>query len=450
MEIKNDFSKGSVVKNIMSMAIPMIVAQLVNVLYNIVDRIYISKMPENAFLALTGVGICLPVISMVAAFANLFGIGGAPLCSIERGRSNNQEAENIMGNSFFMLVCSGIILTILGLLIKKPLLYFLGASDDTYLYADQYISIYLLVNVFVLISLGMNHFINSQGFGRIGMMTVVFGAVSNIILDPIFIFVLDMGVQGAALATIISQFMSAMWVLQFLTGKKAILRLKRNCFKLKKERVFRIIGLGTSGFVMQFTNSVVQFLCNSTLQQFGGDLYVGIMTVINSVREVIALPISGLGSGAQPVIGFNYGARQYKRVKDCIKFNTIISVSYNIFVWFLIQILPEFFIRIFNNEQEVLAAGIPAMRIFYSCFFMMALQQSGQTVFVALGKSKQAVFFSLFRKVFLVAPLVIILPRFGGLGTTGVFLSEPISEIIGGIACFSTMMITIWKRLEDK
>jgi len=201
---------------------------------------------------------------------------------------------------------------------------------------------------------------------------------------------------------------------------------------------------------MQFTNSVVQFLCNSTLQQFGGDLYVGIMTVINSVREVIALPISGLGSGAQPVIGFNYGARQYKRVKDCIKFNTIISVSYNIFVWFLIQILPEFFIRIFNNEQDVLAAGIPAMRIFYSCFFMMALQQSGQTVFVALGKSKQAVFFSLFRKVFLVAPLVIILPRFGGLGTTGVFLSEPISEIIGGIACFSTMMITIWKRLEDK
>jgi len=281
-------------------------------------------------------------------------------------------------------------------------------------------------------------------------MTVVFGAVSNIILDPIFIFVLDMGVQGAALATIISQFFSAIWVLQFLTGKKAILRLKISCFKLKKHRVFRIIGLGTSGFVMQFTNSVVQFLCNSTLQQFGGDLYVGIMTVINSVRELIALPISGLGSGAQPVIGFNYGAQQYKRVKSCIKFNTIISVSYNIFVWLLIQILPGFFIHIFNSEEEVLAAGIPAMRIFYSCFFMMALQQSGQTVFVALGKSKQAVFFSLFRKVFLVAPLVIILPRLWGLGTTGVFLSEPISEVIGGIACFSTMMMTVWRRLEDK
>jgi putative MATE family efflux protein len=428
----------------------MITAQLVNVLYNIVDRIYISKMPENSFLALTGVGICLPVISMVMAFANLFGMGGAPLCSIERGRSNIEEAENIMGNSFVMLIGSGIILTILGLLIKNPLLYFLGASDDTFLYADQYISIYLLGNVFVMISLGMNHFINSQGFGRISMMTVVFGAIANIILDPIFIFVLDMGVQGAALATIISQFMSAMWVLRFLTGKKAILRLRKSSFILIKARVKRIIGLGTSGFVMQFTNSVVQFLCNSTLQQFGGDLYVGIMTVINSVRELIALPISGLGSGAQPVIGFNYGAQQYKRVKSSIKFATIISISYNIFVWLLIQILPGFFIRIFNSEKEVLTAGIPAMRIFYSCFFMMALQQSGQTVFVALGKSKQAVFFSLFRKVALVVPLVITLPRLWGLGSTGVFLSEPVSEVIGGIACFSTMMMTVWKELKDK
>lgn len=450
MEIKNDFSKGSIAKNIMNMAIPMIVAQLVNVLYNIVDRIYISKMPENAFLALTGIGICLPIISIVMAFANLFGMGGAPLCSIERGRSNDKEAENIMGNSFIMLVSSGIILTILGLLIKDPLLYLLGASDDTFLYADQYITIYLLGNVFVMISLGMNHFINSQGFGRIGMMTVIFGAVVNIILDPIFIFVFDMGVQGAALATIISQFMSALWVLRFLTGKKAILRLKKSSFILKKDRVKRIIGLGTSGFVMQFTNSLVQFLSNATLQQFGGDLYVGIMTVINSVREFISMPVSGLGSGAQPVIGFNYGAGKHKRVKSSIKFATIISVSYNAFVWLLIQLFPGFFIRIFNSDMEVLKAGIPAIRIFYLCFFMMALQQAGQTAFVALGKSKHAVFFSLFRKVALVVPLVIVLPRLWGLGSIGVFLSEPISEVIGGIACFCTMILTVWKELKEE
>lgn len=450
MKIKNDFSKGSIVKNIMSMAVPMIIAQLVNILYNIVDRIYIGQMRENSFLALTGVGVCLPVISIIMAFTALFGTGGAPLCSIERGRGNNNEAENIMGNSFIMLVSCGFFLMIVGFLLRKPMLFLFGASKETFLYANQYITIYLLGNIFVMISLGMNQFINAQGFGRIGMLSVMIGAFCNIALDPLFIFGFDMGVKGAALATVISQFISAVWVLTFLTGKKAILKLKISSFKLRKERVMRILGLGVSGFVMQFTNSLVQVLCNATLQQFGGDLYVGIMTVVNSVREIVSRPVMGLGSGAQPVMGFNYGAREYNRVKTCIKFVTIASVAYNSLVWLLIESFPGIFIRIFNDDAAVLDAGIPVIRLFYSGFFMMALQSAGQSTFVALGKSKSAIFFSIFRKVVLVLPMVVLLPNLWGLGSMGVFLSEPISEFIGGIACFFTMMLTVWRQLKEE
>lgn len=450
MEIKNDFSKGSIEKNILNMAIPMIIAQLVNVLYNIVDRLYISKMPENAFTALTGLGVCLPIITMVIAFSNLFGMGGAPLCSIERGRGNIEEAENIMGNSFVMLVFSGIILTIVGLLFKKPLLYAFGASDITFPYANEYISIYMIGNIFVTISLGMNNFINSQGFGRIGMMTVVLGAALNIVLDPIFIFVFNMGVKGAALATIISQFCSAVWVLKFLTGSKAILKLKRNCFKLKADRIMRIVGLGTSGFVMQFTNFLVQVAFNSSLQKYGGDIYVGIMTVLNSVREIFIMPVSGLSSGAQPVIGFNYGARKYDRVVKSIKFTTFLSVGYTALVWILILSFPRFFISIFNKDPEVLVKGVPAMRLLYMCFVTMAFQFAGQSAFVALGKAKFAVFFSTFRKVIIVVPLVLILPKLWGLGITGVFLAEPISDFIGGLACYITMYFTVRKDLKRK
>ena len=449
MEVKNDFSKGSVVKNIMNMAIPMIVAQLVNVLYNIVDRIFIGRMPGDAFFALTGVGVCLPIISIVMAFANLFGMGGGPLCSIERGRKNYEEAEKIMGNSFVLLILSGILLTVLGLFIKKPMLYLFGASDRTFPYANQYVTIYLLGNVFVMISLGMNHFINSQGFGKIGMLTVILGAITNLILDPILIFVFNMGVQGAAWATIISQFCSAVWVLNFLFGERAILKLRRSGFRLKKERVLRILALGVSGFVMQFTNSLVQIICNATLQQFGGDLYVGIMTVVNTIREFLSMPVSGLGSGARPVIGFNYGAHEYRRVKSSIKFISIASVLFTTVMWLLLQSFPGFFIRIFNNDPQVSEAGIPVLRLFYGVFFMMALQHAGQSTFVALGKSRLATFFSIFRKVILVISLTLLLPRLWGLGSMGVFLAEPISELIGGAACFTTMFLTVWPELKE-
>lgn len=444
---KNDFSQGSIIKNILGLALPMTLAQLINVLYNIVDRIYIGRIPKDATMALTGLGLCLPIISMVIAFANLFGMGGAPLCSIQRGRGNKEEAEAIMGNSFVMMVFCGLILTVLGLALKRPMLYLFGASDATIPYADSYITIYLLGSTFVMIGLGMNSFINSQGFGKIGMLTVLLGAVSNIILDPVFIFVLNLGVRGAAWATILSQGLSALWILRFLTGDKAILKLRKKAFRLKQQRVLGIVGLGLSGFTMSITNSLVQIMYNASLGRFGGDMYVGIMTVINSVREVVSLPINGLTNSAQPVMGYNYGAGQYRRVKQAIVFMSVVSIAYTTLMWGLVHGFPEFFIRIFNHEGDLVAAGIPSMQIYYFGFFMMSLQFAGQSVFVALGKSKNAVFFSIFRKVIIVIPLILILPHLFGLGVNGIFMAEPISNFVGGLACFCTMLVTVWPEL---
>lgn len=447
---ENDFSKGSVVKNILGLAVPMTLAQLINVLYNIVDRIYIGRIPEHATLSLTGIGLSLPMITMVIAFANLFGMGGAPLCSIERGRGNLEEAEKIMGNSFTMLVVFGVFLTMLGLLFKKPLLYAFGASDSTYPFADAYITIYLLGSIFVMVGLGMNSFINSQGFGKVGMCTVLLGAVANIILDPIFIFGLGMGVRGAALATIISQFFSAVWIVRFLTGKRTILRLRLSCLRPQWKRIRAIVGLGMSGFTMAITNCTVQIVCNATLQTFGGDLYVGVMTVINSLWEVASMPVQGVTNSAQPVMGFNYGAKEYGRVKKAIVFTSLFSIAYTTLAWAFLHGFPEFFIRIFNQDQALIEAGVPALRLYFFGFFMMSLQFAGQAVFVALGMSRQAIFFSIFRKVVIVVPLTLLLPSVSGMGTNGVFLAEPISNFIGGAACFGTMLLLVWTELTRR
>lgn len=449
-EMRNDFSKGSVVKNILNLAVPMTLAQLINVLYNIVDRIYIGRIPEHATLSLTGIGLSLPMITMVTAFANLFGMGGAPLCSIERGRGNLKEAEKIMGSSFSMMMIFGVVLTVFGLIFKKPLLYAFGASDATWPFADAYITIYLLGSIFVMTGLGMNSFINSQGFGRIGMCTVLLGAAANLVLDPIFIFGLDMGIQGAALATVISQALSAAWILWFLTGKRAILKLKLSCMRPELRRVKEITALGMSGFTMAITNCTVQIVCNATLQVYGGDLYVGIMTVINSLREVAIMPVHGVTNSAQPVMGFNYGAKEYGRVKQAILFTSIFSIFYTTLAWALLHGFPEFFIRMFNQDQALIEAGVPALRLYFFGFFMMSLQFAGQAVFVALGKSKQAVFFSIFRKVVIVTPLTLFLPALLHMGTDGVFIAEPISNFLGGAACFGTMMFTVWRELTRK
>ena len=440
----NDFSQGGMARNIIHMAVPMTVAQLINILYNVVDRMYLGRLPGH--LALTGLGLCLPIISILMGFANLCGMGGAPLCSIHRGRGETDEAERIMGNSFTLLLLFGLSLTGLCLAFRRPILYLFGASDLTFPYANDYLTIYILGTVFVMVGLGMNPFINSQGFSRMGMMTVTVGAVVNIVLDPIFIFGMGMGVRGAALATVISQGCSAVWVLRFLTGRRAILRLRLSALRLHAGRVKRILSLGSSGFAMSMTNSLVQVLCNATLQAWGGELYVGVMTVINSIREVISMPVQGITNGCQPVLGYNYGAGEYRRVRQGIRFTTALTMAYSLVVWLLVLLFPEFLIRIFNNEPDLIAAGIPAFRIYFATFFCMSFQFIGQSVFVGLGQSRQAVFFSLLRKAFIVAPLTLLLPALG-LGVDGVFLAEPISNVVGGLACLLTMYAVVYRPL---
>ena len=439
-EKQNDFTKNSMAYNIMSLAIPMTIAQLINVLYSLVDRMYIGHLAQNSTLALTGLGITFPIIMLVTAVTNLFGMGGAPLCSIARGRGDDERAEKIIGNSFAMLIICSCILIIIGLVMKKSLLYLFGASDETYPYANEYFSIYIWGSIFVMVGLGMNTFINAQGFAKKGMLTILIGAIINIILDPIFIFGLDLGIKGAAIATVIAQFISASWVLDFLFSDKAIYRIKKSCMKLDFKLIKEIVSLGFSGFVFATTGSLVQIVCNNVLLFWGGNIYVGIMTVLNSIRDVLQMTIEGIRSGAQPVISYNYGAGQYLRVRQGIKFLTKIA-------WFILDFFPEFFIHLFNSEEEMLLLGVPALHIYFLGFFMMAFQSAGQTTFISLGMGKYATFFSLFRKVILVIPLTIFLPNLWDLGVYGVFYAEMISNFVGGIACFSTMMMVVWRRL---
>lgn len=449
-KMNNDFSQGSIIRNIIKLAVPMTVAQLINVLYSVMDRIYIGMLPEEATYALTGIGLALPMITLVSAFTNLFGMGGAPLCSIARGKGENEEAEHIMGNSFLLLVCTGILLTVLGLIFKKPLLFLFGASHETFSYANDYITIYLCGSIFVMISLGMNSFINAQGFAKIGMWTIILGAIINMILDPIFIFILHMGVRGAALATIIAQAISALWVLRFLTGKQCILKLKSKCFKLKGKRVKQIVALGLSGFIMAVTNSSVQIVCNATLSHYGGDIYIGVMTIINTIREVVVMPVQGVTNGAQPVIGYNYGANQYQRVKKAIEFMSGICIVYTLIMWGILNTWPRVFIQFFTHETDIIKAAEESLRIYFFGFFMMAFQFAGQSVFVALGKSKEAIFFSLLRKAIIVVPLTMVLPGILDLGHKGVFLAEPISNFVGGTACFTAMCIVVERELKNR
>lgn len=446
---KNDFSKGSVVGNILSLALPMTLAQLINILYNVVDRMYIGRIPDHAISSLTGLGLCMPIISAVIAFANLFGMGGAPLCSIARGKGDLKEAEKILGNGFTMLLLTGILLTAVGLIFRRPLLYAFGASDATYPYADSYLSIYLLGTVFVMISLGLNSYINAQGFARVGMMTTLIGAVLNLILDPVFIFMLDMGVRGAAVATVISQAVSALWTLQFLTGRRTILRIRPASMKPCAATIASITSLGLSGFMMAITNSIVQVVCNATLSSCGGDLYVSVMTVINSIREIVTMPVSGITNGSQPVISFNYGAGKYSRIRTAVRFMAISCIGYTVAIWGILYLFPTFFIHIFNTQADLVEAAVPSIHIYYFGFFMMSLQFSGQTVFQALGKAKYAIFFSILRKVVIVAPLTLLLPHFISPAVNGVFLAEPISNFIGGTACFVTMLFVLRRELRN-
>ncbi|MBR4026249.1 MAG: MATE family efflux transporter, partial [Lachnospiraceae bacterium] len=391
-------------------------------------------------------GLTFPIITLIGAFTLLFGMGGTPLFSIARGAKREEEAEYILGNVFTLLLGSSIVLFFVCYFFRKPILFLFGASEVSYIYADAYLKVYLFGTVFSMIVMGMNGFINAQGFPKVGMMTTMIGAILNLILDPLFLFVLKMGVSGAALATVISQMVSAIWVFHFLTGKKIVLRLKRECMKLEIRRVKEIVTLGTSGFIMQGTNCLVQVVCNTTLQTYGGDLYVGVMTVLNSVREVLSLPINGIVSGSQPVLSFNYGAKNYTRVKEGIRFSIFIGTAYTVLAWGLVMAIPNILFQIFSNDNAILEAGPKSLNIYFFGFFFMAFQFAGQSVFQALGYAKKAIFFSLLRKAIIVVPLALLLPRIG-FGVHGVFMAEPISNALGGIACFLTMWRTVYKKL---
>ena len=445
----NDFSKGSVPRHILRLAIPIILAQLVNAFYSIVDRIYIGHLEGVGQLALTGIGLCFPITMTVAAFSALIGYGGAPLSSILRGRRDDRGAERVLGNSVTALVALGVIIPLLCFLLRRPVLYLFGASDATYVYANQYISIYLAGSLPVMLTLGLNPFINAQGFARYGMVTVGIGAVLNLLLDPLFIFAFGMGIRGAAVATVLSQLVSCLWVLRFLTGPKNLIPLRRENLRPDWQVMGRICGLGVSSFIMQITESAVSAVFNANLYRFGGDIYVTAMTVATSISQIYFMVISGFGQGAQPVTGFNYGAGEYGRVRRCFRFLTGACLCYATLMWLALQLFMPQVITIFNDDPELLEVAVPLLRIYCLLTFLFALQTASQNTFVALGEAKKATFFALFRKVLLLIPLVFLLPRLG-FGVTGIFAAEPIADTVSAVTCFTTFLLTSYRTLKQK
>ena len=442
---QNDFGSGKVWKVILVQAIPLMMAQLVHLLYNVVDRIYIGHLEGIGALALTGIGLAFPLTTLTAAFTNLFATGGAPLFAIARGEGNEERAERVLSQVVMLLCSAALVLFLIGFFFRKPILYLFGASDASYLYADQYLCIYLFGTVFAMLSTGLNGFINASGYPKAGMMTIILGAVLNLILDPLFIYVLHMGVAGAALATVISQIASCAWALYFFYGDTAPYHIRREYMAFDFPIVRELIPLGIAGFIMQGTNALVQILCNVMLRQYGGDLYVGIMTVINSVREILSLPTSSISQGAQPVISFNYGARKYSRIKESIRFMTWTILVYTCAAWLLVLLMPDKLMGIFTTDTQMVELGTHSLKLYFFGFVFMAFQMAGQSTFTALKCSKRAIFFSLFRKVIIVVPLTLILPSF--FGTDGVFLAEPVSNVIGGLASYTAMYLTAYKKL---
>ncbi|MBQ6721619.1 MAG: MATE family efflux transporter [Clostridia bacterium] len=445
---KGDFSRGKVSGNILRLGLPMMLAELVHVLYSIVDRMYIGRMPGDGTIALTGLGVCFPLITLIGAFANLCSTGGATLATIARGENCDDKAERIMGTAFTMLLIIGVFLSVVLYAAAPGILRLLGGDDETLPSALAYFRIYVLGTVPVLISLGMNPFINAQGFPRTGMVTVIIGAALNIVLDYLMIYTFHMGIAGAALATVVSQTVSAVWVLAFLRSRHAPLRLRR--LLIDRAQLRSIIKLGLTGFTFRVTNSLTQALVNIMLKAWGGTastLYIGAMSLINSIREIISLPNGGVVAGGQSVMSYNYGAKQYHRVAECIRFIFLCGLFVNIAMWALIMFAPRLVIGLFTTDGELIGKTVECARIYFGAFPFMALQQTGQTTFVALNRPKQALFFSMLRKVVLVAPLTLLLPG-AGLGVNGVFWAELISQVTGASLCFITMYLLIWREMK--
>ena len=427
---KTDLGSGNVKSLLLKLAIPAVVAQVINLLYNIVDRIYIGHIPEIGTNALTGVGLCLPILMLANAFATLAGGGGAPRAAIAMGQGKKEDAENILGNCFSTLIIIAIILTVTLSLTAEPLLWLFGASENTIPYAMDYMRIYLLGSIFVLIVMGMNPFLTTQGFAKFAMITTVIGAVINIVLDPIFIFGLDMGVSGAALATIISQCVSAIWVLRFLTGKQTILKLQVKNLKLKASVILPCLALGISGFIMLSTESLLSISFNSSLSKFGGDLAVGSMTIISSVSQLITLPLSGICQGAQPIVSYNFGAGNKERVLSVFKYTLLICASYTTLGWILTMTVPQVFAGIFSSDAALIENAAWCMRIYMAGIFAFGFLISCQQTFVALGQAKTSLLLACLRKLVLLIPLIFILPIFFENKVFAVFLAEPVSDIV--------------------
>ena len=434
----NDLGTLPIKKLLLRLAAPAILAQLINVLYNIVDRIYIGNMQGIGHLALTGVGLTFPIITLISAFAAMIGMGGAPLMSMSLGEKNMVRAQKILSTCMAALIVLAVVLTAVFMIWKRPFLFAFGASGDTISYADEYISIYLLGSVFVMISLGLNSFITAQGFSKMGMLTVLIGAAANIVLDPIFIFVFQLGVRGAAIATVISQGISAAWVLLFLFGKKATVKLRRKTFQFEWKVLLSVVALGISPFIMQSTESLVMIVLNSQLQRYGNDYYVGAMTIISSVSQITMMPLMGLAQGAQPIISYNYGAGQLGRVRQGYRLLIRVCVIYATILWLSCMLIPQIFIRIFNSDPQLVSTAVPALRIQMGMIFAMGVQNSCQQSFLALGQAKISVFLALLRTVILLIPLALIFPLF--MGVNGVFYAQPVADILAATStaiCFA-------------
>ena len=450
-----DFEHGTVTGNILGAALPMLVAQILNLLYNIVDRIYIARIPNIGTAALGAVGLCFPLIVVITAFSNLFGSGGAPLFSIYRGKGEPQRAANVMNTSFTMVCVCAVVLMAVGFIFARPLLVLFGASTDALVYAYPYLMIYLIGTLPSMIATGMNPFINAQGYSTIGMTSVAIGAVANLLLDPLFIFVFGFGVQGAAIATVISQALSAVFVFVFLTRKSElkVRFLKKKEFSECIGYAKNIVSLGTAGFIMQLTNSLVTICCNNVLGVTGGDVYISVMTIVSSVRQMVETPIYAINEGTSPILSYNYGAKRPKLVRKAMVTLAVMVLVYTAVMWSVIIFVPDYLIAIFSSDKLLIKDAVPALKTYFAAFIFMDLQYIGQTVFKSLNKKKQAIFFSLLRKVFIVVPLTYLLPYVFKMGTHGVFLAEPVSNVIGGSLCFVTMLLTILpelKRMEKK
>ena len=439
---QNDLGKDPLGPLLLRLAVPAITAQLVNALYNIVDRMYIGHIQEVGDLALTGLGVAFPVLMFISALSALAGMGGGSRAAIRMGAGDEEGANAILGGCTALLVLISIVVTVVFQLLREPMLYAFGASGNTIGYASGYLKIYLWGTIAVQLSLGLNNFITTQGFSTTSMLTVVIGAVCNIVLDPIFIFGLDLGVQGAALATILSQAVSAVWVLAFLTGRKSRLKIQRRHLRLDPKVLLPVMAIGVSPFIMQSTESLVNIALNSSLKLYGGDTYVGAMTIASSIMQVLVMPLQGLTQGAQPILGFNFGAGKTDRVRRTFKLLFLSCIALSTVFFLSVQLFPCVFISIFNDKEELVRAAEWALHVYFGGMFMLGMQFSCQQTFVALGQAKVSLFLALLRKIVLLIPLIYILPHFLSNQVFAVYLAEPVADVC---AATCTGLVFLWK-----